>query len=45
MEIKRDVQEETRVRVNESGRIIIPAAFRKALGIEAGDEVVLRPRR
>ncbi len=33
--------EETRVRVNENGRVVIPAAFRKALGIEAGDEVVL----
>jgi AbrB family looped-hinge helix DNA binding protein len=33
---------ETRMRVNENGRIVIPAAFRKALGIEIGDEVVLR---
>ena len=33
---------ETRLRVNENGRIVIPAAFRKALGIEIGDEVVLR---
>ncbi len=33
--------EETRVRVNENGRVVIPAAFRKALGIETGDEVVL----
>jgi len=33
---------ETRMRVNENGRIVIPAAFRKALGIEVGDEVVLR---
>ncbi len=35
------MDEETRVRVNENGRVVIPAAFRKALGIEAGDEVVL----
>ena len=35
------MHEETRVRVNENGRVVIPAAFRKALGIEAGDEVVL----
>ncbi|MGB7556799.1 MAG: AbrB/MazE/SpoVT family DNA-binding domain-containing protein [Candidatus Korobacteraceae bacterium] len=35
------MDEEARVRVNENGRIVIPAAFRKALGIEAGDEVVL----
>ena len=34
--------DETRVRVNENGRVVIPAAFRQALGIDAGDEVVLR---
>jgi AbrB family looped-hinge helix DNA binding protein len=33
---------ETRQRVNENGRIVIPASFRKALGINIGDEVVLR---
>jgi AbrB family looped-hinge helix DNA binding protein len=33
--------DETRMRVNENGRIVIPANFRKALGIEPGDEVVL----
>jgi AbrB family looped-hinge helix DNA binding protein len=32
---------ETRVRVNENGRVVIPASFRKTLGIRAGDEVVL----
>jgi AbrB family looped-hinge helix DNA binding protein len=32
----------TRMRVNENGRVVIPASFRKALGIKAGDEVVLR---
>ena len=32
----------TRMRVNENGRVVIPAPFRKALGIKAGDEVVLR---
>lgn len=31
----------TRARVNENGRLVIPAAFRKKLGIRAGDEVVL----
>jgi len=34
--------EETRTRVNENGRVVIPSSFRKALGIEIGDEVVLR---
>ena len=33
--------QETRLRVNENGRIVIPAQFRKALGIEVGDEIVL----
>jgi AbrB family looped-hinge helix DNA binding protein len=33
---------ETRLRVNENGRVVIPAPFRKALGINAGDEFVLR---
>jgi AbrB family looped-hinge helix DNA binding protein len=32
---------ETRLRVNENGRVVIPAEFRKALGIHAGDEVIL----
>jgi AbrB family looped-hinge helix DNA binding protein len=34
--------EETRMRVSQNGRIVIPASFRKALGIGIGDEVVLR---
>jgi AbrB family looped-hinge helix DNA binding protein len=34
--------EEIRTRVNENGRVVIPSSFRKALGIEIGDEVVLR---
>jgi len=29
-------------RVNQNGRVVIPAAFRKKLGIRAGDEVILR---
>ena len=36
------MEPEVRMRVNENGRIVIPAAFRKVLGIEVGDEVVLR---
>jgi len=33
---------EARLKVNENGRVVIPASFRKALGIRAGDEIVLR---
>jgi AbrB family looped-hinge helix DNA binding protein len=36
------MESETRARINENGRVVIPASFRKALGIKAGDEVVLR---
>jgi len=36
------VNSETRMRVNENGRVVIPAPFRKALGIKIGDEVVVR---
>ncbi len=36
------MNEEVRARVNENGRVVIPASFRKSLGIEAGDELVLR---
>ena len=33
---------EVRVPINENGRLVMPAAFRNALGINPGDEVVLR---
>ena len=33
---------EARLKINENGRVVIPAAFREALGIRAGDELVLR---
>lgn len=33
---------EARLKVNENGRVVIPAGFRKALGIRAGDEIILR---
>jgi AbrB family looped-hinge helix DNA binding protein len=32
----------TRMRANENGRVVIPASFRKRLGIRVGDEVVLQ---
>jgi len=36
------MKRQSRSRVGADGRIVIPASFRKALGINAGDEVVLR---
>lgn len=33
---------ETRTRINPNGRVVIPASYRKALGIKVGDEVILR---
>jgi AbrB family looped-hinge helix DNA binding protein len=32
----------TRMRINENGRVVIPASFRKRMGICVGDEVVLQ---
>lgn len=32
---------ETRTRMSEGGRLVIPAEFRKALGLRQGDGVVL----
>lgn len=31
-----------RSRVSEGGRIVIPAEFRRAMGLDIGDEVILR---
>jgi len=36
------METESFARVNENGRIVIPASYRRALGIKAGDEVILR---
>ena len=36
--------EEARVRVSQNGRVVIPASFRRTLGIKVGDEVLLRIR-
>lgn len=35
------MEREFRGRVDQSGRLVIPASFRKALGIEAGGDVVM----
>src|SRR5258708_35065735 len=37
-----DMTLKTRTRINENGRVVIPASFRKRLGIRVGDEVVLQ---
>jgi len=36
------MKKETPVRLGKNGDVLIPAAFRKAMGIRVGDEVVLR---
>jgi len=33
---------QARMKLNENGRVVIPAAFRAAMGVEAGDELVMR---
>ncbi|MBS4062038.1 MAG: AbrB/MazE/SpoVT family DNA-binding domain-containing protein [Bacteroidetes bacterium] len=33
---------ETRVRIRDGGRFVVPVNFRKALKIKAGDEILLR---
>jgi len=33
---------ERHTRINENGRVVIPASFRRALGIHPGETVVLR---
>ena len=34
------MEQAIRMRVNENGRVVLPATFRKALNIKPGDEVV-----
>jgi AbrB family looped-hinge helix DNA binding protein len=33
---------ESHIRINENGRVVIPASFRRAMGITSGDTIVLR---
>ncbi len=33
---------ESHTRINENGRVVIPAPFRRALGIRSGETIVLR---
>ncbi len=33
---------DVRMKLNENGRVVIPAALRAALGVKAGDELVMR---
>ena len=42
IERENDMKSKTRMRVNENGRVVIPASFRKRLGIRVGDDLVLR---
>ena len=36
------MKQRARMRINANGRVVIPAEFRKRLGIRAGDELELR---
>jgi AbrB family looped-hinge helix DNA binding protein len=35
------MSQDIRLRVGENGRVAIPAAVRRALGVEIGDEIIL----
>jgi AbrB family looped-hinge helix DNA binding protein len=36
------MKQRARMRINENGRVVIPAEFRKRLGIRPGDQLELR---
>jgi bifunctional DNA-binding transcriptional regulator/antitoxin component of YhaV-PrlF toxin-antitoxin module len=38
----RNTLQEARIKIEEDGGLVIPAQFCSALGIEAGDEIILR---
>lgn len=42
MKLNVDKQPETRTRINQNGRIVIPASVRNALSIRPGETLVLR---
>jgi AbrB family looped-hinge helix DNA binding protein len=33
---------EARVKINDNGRVVIPASIREAMGVKAGDDLVMR---
>lgn len=35
------MQQEHRVRIGEGGRVIIPAPYRRAMGVQPGDELII----
>ncbi len=41
-EVGRYHMPETRTKVTEGGRIVIPAEYRQALGLQVGDEIIVR---
>lgn len=36
------MKHETKVKISGGGRVVIPVEYRKALGVEEGDELILR---
>ncbi len=38
------MDEGIRLRLNANGRVVIPASVRKALGVEAGDDLILEKK-
>ncbi len=37
-----DVMSGVSTKISDGGRVVIPAEYRRALGLEAGDEVIIR---
>ena len=34
--------QEQRIKIGEGGRLVIPALYRKAMGVQVGDELIIR---